>query len=75
MGTLYLCGAVHRSGERPPKGSGTDKVVEATYRPSNIYRPTYRPSTHVNMKRIHPGLKKEKESRLVSNDCGSIMLV
>ena len=29
-GTLYLRAAVHRRGQRPPKGSGTDKTVEAT---------------------------------------------
>ena len=44
-GILYLRAAVHRRGQRPPKGSGTDKTVEAT----NL------PSTHVNMRRIHPG--------------------
>ena len=26
---LYLRTAVHRRGQRPPKGSGTDKTVEA----------------------------------------------
>ena len=29
-GTLYLRAAVHRRGQRPPKGLGTDKTVEAT---------------------------------------------
>ena len=29
-GTLYLRAAVHRRGQRPPKGSGSDKTVEAT---------------------------------------------
>ena len=29
-GALYLRAAVHRRGQRPPKGSGTDKTVEAT---------------------------------------------
>ena len=29
-GTLYLRAAVHRRGQRPPKGSGTEKTVEAT---------------------------------------------
>ena len=29
-GTLYLCAAVHRRGQRPPKGSGTNMTVEAT---------------------------------------------
>ena len=29
-GTLYLRAAVQRRGQRPPKGSGTDKTVEAT---------------------------------------------
>ena len=29
-GTLYLRAAVHRRGQRPPKGLGTDKAVEAT---------------------------------------------
>ena len=28
--TLYLRAAVQRRGQRPPKGSGTDKTVEAT---------------------------------------------
>ena len=27
---LYLRAAVHRRGQRPPKGLGTDKIVEAT---------------------------------------------
>ena len=43
-GTLYLRAAVHRCGQHPPKGLGTDKTVVATLRPS----------THVNMRRIHP---------------------
>ena len=30
LGTLYLRAAVHRRGQRPPKGLGTDKTVEAT---------------------------------------------
>ena len=38
---------------RSPKGLRTDKTVEATYHPG----------THVNMRRIHPGLKKEEPSR------------
>ena len=29
-GTLYLCAAVQRRGQSPPKGSGTDRTVEAT---------------------------------------------
>ena len=29
-GTLYLRAAVHRRGQRPPEGLGTDKTVEAT---------------------------------------------
>ena len=29
-GTLYLHAAVHRRGQHPPKGLGTDKTVEAT---------------------------------------------
>ena len=29
-GTLYLRAAIHRRGQRPPKGLGTDKTVEAT---------------------------------------------
>ena len=29
-GTLYLRAAVHRRGQRPPKGSGTNMTVEAT---------------------------------------------
>ena len=29
-GTLYLRTAVHRRGQRPPKGSGTNMIVEAT---------------------------------------------
>ena len=28
--TFYLRAAVHRHGQRPPKGLGTDKTVEAT---------------------------------------------
>ena len=32
-------------GQRPPKGLGTNTIVEAVYRPS----------THVNMRRIRPG--------------------
>ena len=43
-GHSYLLAAVHRRGQRPPKGFGTAKTVEATKRPS----------THVNMRRIHP---------------------
>ena len=27
---LYLSAAVHRRGQRPPKGSGTNMTVEAT---------------------------------------------
>ena len=42
---LYIRAAVHRRGQRPPKGLGTDKTVEATKRPD----------THVNTRRIHPG--------------------
>ena len=60
MGTLYLRAAVQRRGQRPPKGSGTNMTVEATQRQS----------THVNMRRVHPGYKKE--FRLDSNDCGFI---
>jgi len=30
------------------------------------------PSTHVNMRRIHPGYKKEEDVLLSSNDCGFI---
>ena len=30
LGTLYLRTAVHRRGQRPAKGFGTDKTVEAT---------------------------------------------
>ena len=44
--------AVHGRGQRPPKGSGTNMTVEATKRPS----------THVNMRRIHPGKKKSSIS-------------
>ena len=39
---------------------------------------TYRQSTYTNMRRIHPGLKKEEEKkkkrefRLDPNDCGFI---
>ena len=29
-GTLYLCAAVQRCGQRPPKGLGTNMTVEAT---------------------------------------------
>ena len=29
-GTLYLRASVQRRGQRPPKGSGTNKTVEAT---------------------------------------------
>ena len=59
-GTLYLCASVHRLGQRPPKVSGTNMTVEATKRQS----------THVNMRRIHPG--KEKEFPLDSKHCGFI---
>ena len=65
MGSLYFHAAVHWRGQHPPKSLGPDKTVEATYCPS----------MHVNMRRIHPGLKKEKEKKefhLVSNDCGFI---
>ena len=74
-GTLYLYAAVHWCGQRPLKGLGTSKTVEATQYPS----------THVNMRRIHPGLKKKtekkkrkkkerkkKECHLDSNDFGFI---
>ena len=68
-GTLYLRAAVHRRGQRPPKVLGTDMTAEAAYRPS----------THANMRRIHPGLKKKrkkkeekKEFRIDSDDCGFI---
>ena len=44
-GHLYLRAAVHRRGQHPPKSFGTDKTLEATKRPS----------THVNMRHIHPG--------------------
>ena len=37
-GTLYLRAAVHRRGQRPPKGCGSNLA----------------PGTHVNMRRIHP---------------------
>ena len=47
-GTLHLRAAVHRRGQRPPKGFGTDKTVEATKLPS----------THVNMS--HPPRVKIK---------------
>ena len=43
------------------KGLGTKMTVEAAYK---------RPSTHVHMRRIHPG--PVKEFRLDSNDCGFI---
>ena len=29
-GAVYLCAAVHRRGQRPPKGSGINMTVEAT---------------------------------------------
>ena len=64
-GTFYLRAAVQRRGQRPPKGSGTDigKTVEATWRPS----------THENVRRIHPGWEeKKKKFRLNSNDFGFI---
>ena len=52
-GTLYLCAAVQRHGQCPLKGLGTDKTVEATWRPS----------TQLNVRRIHPRLKKRVPSR------------
>ena len=46
-GALFISAKLssRRRGQRPPKGFGTDKTVEATKRPS----------THVNMRRSHPG--------------------
>ena len=46
----------------PPKSSGTDKTVETTYRPS----------THVNMRRVHPRLKKKKKKKEFRHDWGFI---
>ena len=43
-GTLYLRAAVHWRGQHPPKGLGTNMTAEATQHPS----------THVNMRCIHP---------------------
>ena len=44
-GTLCPRAAVHQRCLRPPKGLGTNKTVEATWRPC----------THVNTRRVHPG--------------------
>ena len=44
-GALFICAAVQQCGQRPPKGSGTNIIVEATWRPS----------MHVNARCIHPG--------------------
>ena len=44
---------VHRRGQHAPKGSVTDKTVEATLRPS----------THVNMRRVRPGKKTNQKKR------------
>ena len=44
-GTAYLRAAVHRRSQRPPKGFGTNKTVEATQRRS----------MHVNMGRARLG--------------------
>ena len=43
-GTLYLRAAVQRRCQRPPKGLGTSKTVDAAQRRS----------MHVNMRRVHP---------------------
>ena len=43
-GTLYLRAAIHRRCQRPPKGLGTNKTVEASWRQS----------THVIMRRVRP---------------------
>ena len=57
----YLRAAVQRRGQRPPKGSGTDKTVEAT---SVVPK-------HACKHEAHPPRVK-KEFRLDSNDCGFI---
>ena len=70
--TLYPRAAVHRRGQRPPKGLGTNQTPSTGLRHSSFWRKvpesgarsvvtnmtveaTLRPSTHVNMRRIHPG--------------------
>ena len=59
---IYLRAAVHRRGQRPPKGSGTNMTVEAT-------RLTPK---HARKHETHPPRVKQKEFRLDSNDCGFI---
>ena len=59
-GTLYLHAAVHQCGQRPVKILGTNKTVEATWCQS----------THVNVRRICPGKKNQKN--LSSNNFGFI---
>ena len=63
-GTLYLRAAVHRCGQRP-----------VSFR--RPWKQPMRPSTHVNMRRIRLGWRKEKRKRkkkvrLDSNDFGFI---
>ena len=68
--TLYLCAAVSRRGQRPPKGVGTNKTVNATQCQS----------TYINMRRVRHRLKKKKKVwerekkkfRLHSNDLSFI---
>ena len=51
--SLYLRVAVHRRCQRPPpEGLGTNRTVREQ---------TLRPSTHVNMRRVRPGIKKEEK--------------
>ena len=60
-GALFISGeAVQRRRQRPSKCLGTNMTVEAALHPT----------THVNMRRIHPGLKIE--FGLDSNDFGFV---
>ena len=54
-GTLRVPAAAHQRYQRPPKGLGANKTVEA---------PEHQ-STRVNMRRIHPGWQKKKKSSIL----------
>ena len=61
-GTLYLCAAIQRRGQRPPKGSGTNMT-------HNDCRSNLAPK-HARKHETHS--PRVKEFRLGSNDCGFI---
>jgi len=63
-GTLYLRAAVHRRGQRPPKGSGTDKTVEANLAPK-----------HARKHETHPPRVKKIEEKKSSVSIQTILVL